>query len=316
MSTQPSSSFATLRPDLAGSLLKFDLDAASRGFVGLDIAPVIEVDKPVGQYGVIEVKDLLRTQETRRASDGAYNRGQARATKDSYSCDEHGFEEPVDDREAEMFGDWWDAEQLATSRARDAVLANHNTRVVTMALAVSNTNAAGNVWTGSSGTPITNLIAAKLAVRSRTGLVPNAMVIDIEVFMYLRLNPQMQDAAWGTVNPKKGLTISEVQAAMDLEYLHISGAVKNTALEPAAATLSSVWDKTKAFVFVKNLDRDLRRPRYANTFHWGADGSQVGAVIETYRDESKRSDIVRARMDTDEKEVYSSCGQVITGVAA
>ena len=42
---------------------------------------------------------------------------------------------------------------------------------------------------------------------------------------------------------------------------------------------------------------------------------QVGGVVETYRDETVRSNIVRDRMDTDEKLIYPECGQVITGLA-
>ena len=73
-------------------------------------------------------------------------------------------------------------------------------------------------------------------------------------------------------------------------------------------------DKTKAFLFRRATGQNLREPQYARTFHWGADGSNIGAVVESYRSNTRRADIIRARMDTDEKEIYADVAQVITGI--
>lgn len=320
MPTSPSTQFTSLRPDLAGSLEQFDLQADQAGFVGLKIAPTIEVDTPFGQYGVIELKELIKSRDTRRAVDGSYGRGEGRGTKDTYSTEEHGFEERVDDREATMFGSWWNSELLAAQRCRDAVLRNHNARVIALAAAVSNTTAAGTVWTTlASADVIGNVRTARLAVRNRTGIMPNAMVIDFETFQYVRSNAGIIDrvkySGLQDVNVSK-VTVNAVAQALDLEEIILSGSMYNSANEAQTASLASMWDKTTAFVFVKGSGSDLRRPQFARTFHWGADGSSIGSVMESYRDESRRSDIVRSRMETDEKVVYSACAQLITGVQA
>lgn len=318
--TSPSTSFAQYRADLADTLEEFDLEADQMGFVGLRIAPVIDVGVVGGNYGKIELAELLKGRSTNRAPDGSYNRGEARGTKDTFACDEHGFEEAVDDRLAAMFADYWNAEQLAAQRTRDAVLRNHNQRVIDAALGLANTTAAGTAWsTVATATPIANIRAAKIAVRDRTGIVPNCMCLDWEAFEYLVSTAEVVDRVkhWGGTDPNVSSLLQQpsvVAAALGLEEILVSGSVKNTANEAQAASLSSQWTNTKALLFVRDDSEDMRRPRLMNTFHFTADGSQIGGYVETYRDEAKRSDIVRTRMDTDEKLVYSDCGQVITGV--
>jgi hypothetical protein len=59
---------------------------------------------------------------------------------------------------------------------------------------------------------------------------------------------------------------------------------------------------------------DPREPCIARTFHWADDGSQIGGTAETYRDETKRSDIVRVRHDVDEIVMYTEMGHLIGGI--
>ena len=49
------------------------------------------------------------------------------------------------------------------------------------------------------------------------------------------------------------------------------------------------------------------------TFHWTADGSQIGGLVETYRDERIRGDVVRVRNQVDVNQVIAECGYLITG---
>lgn len=317
--SSPSSSLATLRPDLAGSLMEFDLQANMMGYVGLRIAPVIEVQKQAGNYGVIPIKELLKDRLTARAPGGSYSRGAGKFEPGTYACKENGTEEPVDDRESQMYADYFDAEQIAALRARNIVLSSHERRVIALADAISNTSAAGTAWTDTdSSTPITNVRTASLAVYDRIGRAPTHGVISWKRFQYLRDNASIIDRVKynghevavqrGKVDP------SMIAEALGLEELIVAGSVKNTANENAAAVIASMWTDSRFLLFVPARTNDVREPCYARTFHWGEDGSQIGAAIETYRDETIRGDVVRARMDTDEKEMYPEAAQVITGI--
>lgn len=318
MATSPATQIATLRPDLRDALMEFDLQADQAGFVGLKIAPVIEVDTPAGQYPKIELKELLKNRTTNRASDGGYSRGDGKGTKDAYQTEEHGFEERVDEREATMFREWWDAELLAAERTRDAVLRNHNQRVIDLALAVANTTAAATPWTTvATATPIDNVRTAKLAVRSRCGVVPNVMVIDYDRLEYLKGCAQVIDRIkYSGIDDPKKVTLQMLAALFELEEVIVSGSVTNSANEAQVASIASMWTASNALLFVRAPEgsNDMKRPQFMRTFHWGADGSEIGGTFESYRDEARRSDIVRHRLETDEKVVYSDCAQRITGI--
>jgi hypothetical protein len=317
---KPTSSLATLRPDIAGSLEEFDLQANMLGFVGLLIAPVFEAVKSSGKFGRIPLEQILQTKNTRRAPGGAYNRGDWKFEDDSFETEEHGWEEPVDDREAAIYADYFDAEVISAVRARNVVLEAHERRVIDIVNAVANTNAAGTAWTDTaSATPITNVRAALEALYGRIGGVVSRVegVISWKRFQYLRDNAQIIDRikSNGETSVQRGnINAQMIANALGINRLHIAGSVKNTANQQQTASLGSLFSDTKFLLFVPPASNDIRQPCFMRTIHWGEDGSQIGGVIETYRDESVRSDIVRNRMDTDEKVMYDAAAQVITGI--
>lgn len=321
MSTSPNVAFVeTLRPDLAETLMQFDLDANRNGLVGQQIAPIIEVDVPLGQYGVIPKEEMLKEHDTRRQSDGSYKRGTGKGGKDSFATAEHGFEEPVDQREAIVFGGWWDAEALATERTRDVVLRNYDKRIVDMVTdtgTVANGGVGSGVWSGAGAKPIDDIKAARIARRLVTGYVPNAMALDWEAFEQLRDCPQVIDRLKyaGFDNPNRD-NINEIvlAQAFGLDQVIVAGAVRNTANEGQAAVLAAQWPRTMALLFTKSTSRNTLRPRFANTFHWGGDGSTVGATFESYYSVDRRQHMIRHRFETGEKLVYKDLGYLITGI--
>lgn len=322
MATSPRTSIEQRRPDLADALVPFNLRANQAGFVGLRLFPILEVGLQAGTYPVLQIKDLLQKRiDDTRASDGTYNRTNGKFGKDSYATDEHGMEERVDEREAKVWGEWFDAELLAAQRARNMVLQNHEARCVALAVAATNTTSIGTVWTNaSSATPITDVMTAKKKVRARCGLIPNVMCIEWSVFCDLQMNAQMIDRLGSNgirpTDPAE-ITAAQMAVAFQLDELIVSGGLENTANEAKDAVLSTLWDKSKAFLCVRSQSKDMREPRFGNTFHWGEDGDTAfGQALESYYDPTRRSDIVRDRMDTDEKTVYDACGELLTGITA
>ncbi len=96
----PSSSLATLRPDLA-TFLEFDLESEKAGYIATQVFPVVDVLSQAGVFGKIPIEQLLQQRETKRAPGSGYARGNFTFTTGTYACEEHGAEEVVDDREAE-----------------------------------------------------------------------------------------------------------------------------------------------------------------------------------------------------------------------
>lgn len=321
----PSTSLATLRPDLAGSFMEFDLAMDREGFIASRVAPVIEVAKQSGKYGKIPVEQLLRQRDTLRAPGSGYSRSNFTFTTASFSCDEHGAEEPVDDREARMYRDYFDAELVVSQRARDAVLRNAEIR---MADLIFNTT----TWTGSSlttalstkwsdatnATPVDDVNAAKNKVYDGAGMWPNAIVMHRKALLELRETDQVRDriAASGAGSPNRAgqITLQQIAEVFDLDIVLVAGSSKNTADEGQSASFSTIWDSSKVQVCRIATGRDIREPCIARTFHWAEDGSDIGGQVESYRDETVRGDIIRVRHDVDEKVTYKELGHLLTSV--
>jgi len=316
------SALATLRPDLGASFMEFDLEANRRGLVAQQVLPVVEVAKPAGAFGKIKVEQLLKTSSTRRTPGAGYNRGSWTFDDASFACEEHGWEEPVDDRESKMYSDYFDAEQISTMRAYNHVLIEMEKRV---AAAVFNattwtsyTTTITNEWDdAANAVPITDVHGAAQAVFDQCGLWANALIVNRKVWRNLRVCDQVIDLIKyaGITDPRQGnITTQTMAQVFDLDYIIVAGGAKDTALEGQDTSISPIWSDEYAMVCRVATTNDIREPCIGRMFHYAEDGSQIGGTVETYRDEPKRSDIVRVRNDVDEVILYVEAGHLFDNV--
>lgn len=321
----PSSSLATLRPDLAASFTQFDLAMDRQGFICQRVLPVMEVPSQAGNFGRIPLAQLLQARNVDRAPGGGYSRGNWTFDPMTYACQERGAEEPVDDREANMYANYFDMEQICAMRALDVTLRQQELRVAaqifnTATWTGASLTAAGTaVWSDAvNGVPITDVEVAVRKVYDNSGLWPNALVLSKKKFRDLRLSAQVKAAiaATGAGYPTRAqdITVAQLSAVFDLPYILVAGGTKNSATEGQTATPAQIWDTTKAMVCRVAETNDIREPCLGRMFHWGSDGSSIGGTVETYRDETVRSDIVRCRHDVQEQVLYTQMGFLLTGL--
>jgi hypothetical protein len=320
----PTASLATLRPDLA-TFEEFDLEMNRRGYIASQVAPVIEVASQAGNFGKIPIEQLLQTASTTRNPGGGYSRGSWKFTPATYATKEHGWEEPIDDREAKMYSSYFDAEMISTARAYNFVLQNAEIR---MAALIFNTG----TWTGSTlytdvgttewatyatATPIAHVEAACRKVWTNSGMWPNAIVLNQTKFRDLTQCQQIIDriVSAGAGDPAKAADITPQMVArvFNLDRVIVAGGAKNTANEGQSISISNVWGDY-AMVCRVATTSDPKEPAIARTFHWAEDGSQVGGTVETYRDETIRGNVVRVRHDVDEIVMYTEMGHLIAGI--
>jgi len=317
----PTTSLATQRPDLA-TFLEFDVESEKAGYVATQVFPVIDVQSQAGSFGKIPLEQLLQQRETKRAPGSGYARGNWTFTTATYATEEHGAEEPVDDREAKMFAEYFQAEQVSTMRAFSSVLRNAEQRV---ADAVFNTA----TWTGASLTttpatawatiatavPLTNVEAAVQKIYDNSGLWANALVINKKTFRNLRNTLQVIDRieanGSGSAAKASDVTIEMLKAAFDLDHVIVAGTSRNSAREGQSATPVQIWGSQYAMVCRISTSADMRDPCIGRTFHWGDDGSSIGGTVESYRDERVRGDVIRVRHDTDEIVLYPEAGHLL-----
>jgi len=320
----PSTSLATLRPELGASLMSFDLAMSQKGFIAQKVMPVLEVEKQAGPFGKIKIESLLQQRNTLRTSRGGYSRQDWEFTTDSYATIEYGAEEKVDDRDRNLYGSYFIAEQLAASRARDAVLRNYEQRVSN---AIFNTT----IWTGSAltaavstawstlatSTPIADVATAKKKVYDNIGLVPNTIIFNYHVFLNLQQNADLigRIKFSGLQNPNTDdITTEAIAQAFGIKNVLVAGAQYNSANEGQAASLAPLWSDSYAMVCYVAETNDIQEPCIARTMHWGGDGSVIGGAMESYRDETVRADIIRCRHDVQEKTLLSSAGFLLSNI--
>jgi hypothetical protein len=320
----PSSSLATLRPDLA-TFLEFDLESERAGYIATQVFPVVDVLSQAGNFGKIPLEQLLEQRSTRRAPGAGYGRGSFKFETATYSTEEHGVEEVVDDREAKMYAEYFDAEAVSTLRAFSAVLRNAEARVADAVFNATTWNGAAlttgiaHEWDDAVNcVPITDVEAAVRKIYDGSGLWANALVINRKVLRNLRNSAQIIDRinseGAGNASKASDVTTEMLARVFDLDYIIVAGTSKNNAKEGQAASPTQIWSDEYAMVCKVATTGDMREPCIGRTFHWSDDGSSIGGTVETYREEAVRGEIVRVRHDVDEIVLYPQAGHLLSNI--
>jgi hypothetical protein len=303
--------------------MEFDLAAKAQGYIGHLVLPVMEVQAATGVFGKIPIEQLLQQRDVLRAPGASYQRGNFTFTTDSFTTLEYGAEEPVDDNEAKMYAEYFDAEQVAAARAFNAVLRSYEERV---AAAIFDTGtwtptAVTTEWsTAATATPIDDVEARIQSIYDATGQVANTLVMSWKVYRNLRKCDQVIDriesAGAGSSSAAANVSIQQLQQVFDVEQILVGGAVKNNAVEGQTASPTQVWDDEYCAVAKVPTSMDIREPGVGRTMHWAADGSSMGGTVESYRDEAHRSNIIRVRHQTDEKILYVEALELLSNITA
>jgi hypothetical protein len=321
----PSSSLSTLRPDISGSFTEFDLAMNEAGFIWNRVLPVVDVAKASGNFGIIPVEQLLQNRNTLRAPGSGYSRSKFTFQPSTYACVEHGAEEPVDDREAEMYAEYFDAEVVAGMRAAHAVRLNAEKRVADMVFNATTWNGA-SLTTGithewddaTNAVPVDDVFAARAKVYDGSGVWADTLICNYKVFLNLlkcdQVIERIESAGAGSSSRAGQITLEMLAQVFNLRKIYVAGGTKNTAGEGLAASPAMVWSDEYAMVCKTADTSDFREACLGRIFHHSADGSSINGTVETYRDEPIRSDVVRVRHDVDEKILYTQLGHLLSNV--
>lgn len=305
--------------------MAFDLEMQRRGYIATRVWPIVETGSQAGTFGKVTIESLLANASVDRANGSGYNRGTWKFDDAAYATKERGAEEVIDDRTLKMYRNYFDAEQVCTRRAYERVLSAQEKRVAaavfnpTTYTGASLTTAVTNEWDDwTNATPIADVEAAVQAIWANSGLWANALIINRKVFRNLRNCAQVIDriASSGAGSPTKATDVTEqmLAAVFDLPNIIVAGTGQNTANEGQAATIAPIWSNEYAMVCRVAETNDFEEPCIGRTFHWAEDGSDPEGTVETYRDETVRSDVVRVRHDVDEQILHVVAGHLLSNI--
>lgn len=319
----PTSSTTVQRPDLGALAFEYYMAAEQRGFIGLRLLPIFEAAFQSADYPIIPLEAILKIQNLKRASRAGYPRSDWKFETGTYKCEEYGWEELIDDREANLYARYFDAEEIANMRAVDILLRGQEQRIASYLMNTSNITGTSNVsteWsTAASCTPLADVKAAKAAMKAASGLKPNVIAMAEKVFDNLMISSEIL-TAFRYTNPIETGSM-EVKRRLLAQYFGVdevlvAGGVKDTKKKGTATTIGDIWDDE--YILLARVSAggpDLREPCLGRTFLWTADSPQ-NLNVESYREETKRSNVIRVRHDVDEAIVFAGAGYLLGNITA
>jgi len=320
---EPTSGTTIGRPDLGVIAFEYMVNASQRGFIGLELLPLFEVQEKSAQYPKIPIEALLKLPDTKRAARGAYGRGDWEFEMDNYTCEEHGWEEPLDDSEASLYSRFFAAEEISVMRATDILLRSQEKRIASMVMNASNLSHAdvSVEWsTPATAVPRANINTGKTNMRAASGLEPNAIAMAKKVFGNLLMTAELKDAFKYT-NPIEigGLDAQKriISQYFGVDRVLVGNAIYDSAKKGQPFSIADVWDDEYVLLayITQTQGRDLREPVIGRTFIWTKDSPQ-NLTTEQYREEKIRSNIYRVRHNVDEAFVFAGAGYLLGNITA
>lgn len=312
---------STIRADLNSVVL--EAQSADSYFIGQLVVPPLGVEAKSGTYPKMQIAGgaLLDNIATERSRGSSYGQVSRNWTTDTYDCVDRGLEEAVDDVDQRDLARFFNYEATAARLCYRNVALGHEIRAAAAIMSTGNfgsgTNSAVAYTTGNLATiDFAQDVLAAIERVNNNGTQANTIVLSSTVLVRLALSTKLQSWIRGSnqgqsTSPVNAATIAQSFGDFGITEVLVGRARYNTAKKGATASMSSVWGTT--YVWVGNVNPSAMTPQDGGagfTFYWNAEGGLF--VTETYRDESKRSNIVRVRQNTTEKVVDGTAGTLIT----
>lgn len=294
---------------------------ADKNLIADKVLPVKTSPSLAGRYPRYTIANgglLDMEQDTKRGANGTYNRVSRKWTWDTYDCTDRGLEGEIDDTQQHEMAPFTDLEQMEAKLVRRNVALAYEKRVASLVMSASesgftatNSNVAyteANIATMDVPRDITEAIERM----EGKGTMPNTLIMSRAVWNRIRRSTKLLQFIYGnTIGVgNQALDPKRVADAFELDEILISGKKYNAGKKGQTESLSSIWGT--ATILLANIQGgDFNVGGIGRTLTWTEDASGL-YVVETYREENKRKDIVRVRQNTAEKIIDTNEAELIT----
>lgn len=313
---------ATIRGDI--NIKVEEAASADKHYIGTRVMPPVPVDLKSGTYPKLEIAgaELMSAGSTIRTRSGSYGEVSRKWTTDTYDCIDRGLEEPVDDTDVRDMRRFFNLEMTAARLCLRNMQLDHEDRVATAIFNATTFGAGTNSAVAYTEANIATIsfVADVMAAIERladNGQQADTIIIPSPVFNRVRRATPTVNFVTGSVSPGRGVTAETLAAAFadhGIRQVLIGRARKNTAKKGQAKSISQVWANTYIWVGAVNASAGSVEGVTAGgagfTLYWNQDGGLY--TSETYRNEGRRSNMVRVRQNTAEKVVDATAGTLIT----
>lgn len=307
--------YASPRVDLGNAV--FEAILMQGMYKATEILPLMSAPRKAGTFPKIKRGQLLTSQTYHRAADGSYPRDHFAAADDTFSCTEYGDEILIDDSQAQFYKNDFDFKFAA---AQKIGLALRIAQEVRAAAAVFNptvwTGASlytdvATVWSNTSADVKADVDAAKEAVLKNSGAPANAIVMNMATWNDVVNNDNIVGTLVVTDRTEQAIA-NAIAPILGLKYVIRCDAVYNTGgvLATPTHTGQFIWSSSYAMVCRIAETSDVTEPSIGRTFMW-SDDSPTDFVVEEYRDETRRGNVLRVRQTVDEKIIDVASGHLL-----
>jgi hypothetical protein len=290
-------------------------------FVADKVFPPIPVAKQSDRYFTYDKGDFFRSEMKLRAPGTPSAGGGYRLdSTPTYFCSKKSVHKDIDDdtransdeplnqdRDATI----WVTQQGLIKRDIDWAAAYFGTGKWGTDLAgVTGTPTAGQFkrWDEATSDPISDIADESVNIESKTGYLPNTLVLSPRVYNALRNNPAILDRIKYT---QKGQITREMLASLfDLERVLVARGVQNTGPEEGTDAIDYIINTKGALLVYSAPSPSLQMPSGGYTFTWtGLLGAGAhGGRIKKFRMEELSSDRIEIDMAYDQKLVAADVG--------
>ena len=308
----------TIRADISQALIEGPSDV---GLIGAEALPLLNVPAKSGIYlkATLAGADLRNADALKRDISSEYAAITRSYNSATYTTQEYGLTEYLDDSFKSDMNRFFSIEASSAKFLLRQLKLSHEKRVSDLLWATS------TPFTTADLSPTTNyteallttinapadVAAGKLAL-NKLGYEANAVLMSANVFERIRRSTLLQNMFFGVISDVGPRLLSEQQVAAGLgvEKVLIGRAARNSANKNLAYSGSFIVPDTK--IIVANLQGgEFTAGGVGRTLVW-ADDAPGGFISETFRDDARRSNVLRVRMNTAEVVIDANAAVRIT----
>jgi len=300
-------------------------------YIGNLLLPTYNSPTEVGRYPkfTTQESELLRAgrnpsaastfnSSTKRGQTGTYNEIDRKFTWDSFQTEEYGLEERVDDVVASRMASFFDAEVVTAKTLGNALMLDYEMECAATIMNAS-TFTATNPKVNYTETLIATIdcpydINAAIERLTLKGEPPDTVVMSLTLWNQIRRSTKMQTYVYGFLNVSQGgsmITEQMFAQAFGLSRLVIGKKSVDLAAKGLTSNLAPVWGNDYIAIG-RFADGDFMNGGVGRTIVWDADSPGGLFTSESYRDEKRRSSVLRVRSNRVIKVVNSKAMELIT----
>jgi len=286
-----------------GDLSQVSIRYRNAGYVAERMLPLIESRAKFGKYPIFGF-ERFSVPRTLRAPRARVERVEWTLSRDTFECDEHSLEQPLDDQERAQNGSI-NAETTTVETVTDMILLAREKRTADLltdsSIITQHDDLSGTEqWNNAEyvSTPMEDVKAGHTAIAAATGLRANRLLLPRAVLDALEMHPQILErvSVTGSVSNARIVTPQILAVVFGVDEIVIADTLYNSAKEGAAVDLDPVWGDNVVLAHV--VEGPGERPRVGCTIWWGEMGPQ--RVVGRYREGNIKSDVFQITEHTDE----------------